>query len=74
MFPKHEHRNQSRAQDTMENAEFQCPEVEVGGAAVSLIPQVLLGSQSDAEEEEEEEGMDLDFTRQEQSSMLGLLQ
>lgn len=56
----------------MENAEFQCPEVEVGGAAVSLIPQVPLGSQSDAEEEEE--GMDLDFTRQEQSSMLGLLQ
>lgn len=72
MFPKHEHRNQSRAQDAMENAEFQCPEVEVGGAAVSLIPQVPLGSQSDAEEEEE--GMDLDFTRQEQSSMLGLLQ
>lgn len=52
--------------------EFQCPEMEVGGAAISVIPQVPLGNQSDAEEEEE--GMKLDFTRQGQSSMLGLLQ
>lgn len=70
MFPKGEHRNQSRGQDTMDNTEFQCPEVEVGGAAISVIPQVPLRSQSDAEEE----GMKLDFTRQGQSSMLGLLQ
>lgn len=56
----------------MDNTEFQGPEVEVGGAAISVILPVPLGSQSDAEEEEE--GMKLNFTRQGQSSMLGLLQ
>lgn len=64
MFPKGEHRNQR--QDTMDNAKFQRWRWEV---QLFLVP---LGSQSDAEEEEER--MKLDFTRQEQSSVLGLLQ